>query len=86
MAGEPLQEFGSMPASIFIYVRDCDSTYEKAVQNGAKSIMPPTNMKHAGERYGGVKDLSGNIWWIATHMEDLTPQEQAKRIQGMKDN
>ncbi len=86
MAGEPMKEYGSMPASIFLYVKDCDTIYEKAIQNGAESIMLPTDMKHAGERYGGVKDLSGNIWWIATHIEDLTPQEQAKRIEEMKDN
>ncbi len=86
MAGEPIEEYGAMPASIFLYVKDCDTTYQNAVQYGAESVMPPTDMKHAGERYGGVKDLSGNIWWIATHIEDLTPQEQAKRIREMKNN
>lgn len=86
MAGEPVAEYGSFPASIYIYVSDCDSIYEKAIQNGAKSIMVPTDMKHAGERYGGVKDPFGNIWWIATHVEDLTPEEQAKRIHEMKSN
>lgn len=86
MTGEPMEEFGEMPASLYIYVEECDKIYEKAIQNGGKSIMVPTDMKHAGERYGGVKDFAGNIWWIATHIEDLTPQEQAKRIQEMKDN
>ncbi|MBU5343798.1 VOC family protein [Caldibacillus thermoamylovorans] len=86
MAGEPMEKYGSMPASIYMYVPDCDTVYEKALQHGAEPIMPPTDMKHAGERYGGVKDGSGNIWWIATHIEDLTPQEQAKRIQEMEKN
>jgi len=86
MAGEPMDQYGSFPASMYIYVQDCDAIYEKAIQNGAVSIMVPTDMKHAGERYGGVKDPFGNIWWIATHIEDLTPEEQEKRIQEMKSN
>ncbi|WP_274651275.1 hypothetical protein [Paenibacillus humicola] len=43
-------------------------------------------MSHAGERYGGVLDPFGNIWWVATHIEDLTPEEQARRIQEMESN
>lgn len=85
MAGEPMEQYGVFPASIYVYVFDCDIIYKKAITFGATSIMPPTNMTHAGERYGGVKDSNGNIWWIATHIEDLTPQEQAKRIEEMKD-
>ena len=86
MAGEPMKEYGVFPASIYIYVPDCDRVYEQALQNGAASIMAPADMKHAGERYGGVKDPFGNLWWIATHIEDLTPEEQARRIREMKDN
>lgn len=37
-------------------------------------------MHHAGERYGGVKDPSGNIWWVATHIEDVSPQEAERRF------
>ncbi|MEO9022753.1 MAG: VOC family protein [Ginsengibacter sp.] len=85
MVGEPMKEYGSMPASIYLYVADCDSIYQKALQHGATSIMEVTTMYHAGERYGGVKDLCGNIWWIATHIEDLTAEEQAKRIKEMAD-
>ncbi len=86
MAGEPTKEFGVFPASIYIYVQDCDRIYEKALEHGAQSMMVPTDMKHAGERYGGVKDPFGNLWWIATHIEDLTPEEQAKRIEEMNNN
>lgn len=83
MMGEPMPEYGEMPASIYVYVPDCDETYRKAIQNGAESVMVPADMRHAGERYGGVRDFSGNIWWIATHKEDLTPEEQARRVQEM---
>lgn len=83
MLGEPMKEYGAMPASIYLYVTDCDKAYKSALDNGATSIMDVTTMYHAGERYGGVKDLSGNIWWIATHVEDLTHEEQARRIKEM---
>lgn len=85
MAGEPMEKYGIFPASIFIYVSDCDYIYEKAIAFGGTSIMIPTTMIHAGVRYGGVKDSNGNIWWIATHIEDLTPEEQEKRIEDMKE-
>ena len=83
MLGEPMKEYGAMPASIYLYVTDCDNIYKKALENGATSVMDVTTMYHAGERYGGVKDFAGNIWWIATHVEDLTAEEQARRIREM---
>ncbi len=84
MAGEPNEEFGAMPASIYLYVEDCDSVYAKAIEAGGVSVMEPTDMYHAGERYGGVKDSTGNIWWIATHIEDVSIEEEKRRIKNMK--
>ena len=81
MIGEPMAEFGAMPSSIYLYVEDCDAIYRRAIEAGASSVMQPTDMPHAGERYGGVKDPSGNLWWIATHIEDVSPKEQARRVE-----
>lgn len=83
MMGEPIAEFGPMPCSIYLYVEDCDAAYQRAIDAGATSIMPPTDMSHAGERYGGVKDPSGNLWWVATHIEDVSLEEQARRVESM---
>lgn len=80
MAGEPMTKGDTFPASIYVYVRDCDAIFQKALNYGAISVMEPATMHHAGERSGGVKDSQGNLWWIATHLEDLTPEEQAARI------
>jgi PhnB protein len=80
MMGEPTGDFTPMPASIYLYTEDCDAAYKKALKAGANSVMEPMDMGHAGERYGGVKDSSGNIWWLATHIEDIPPKEMAKRM------
>ncbi len=81
MMGEPTSEFGPMPSSLYLYVEDCDAVYQRALGAGGVSVMEPTDMPFAGERYGGVKDPSGNIWWVATHIEDVSPEEQGKRAE-----
>ncbi len=71
MMGEPMDEIGPMPAMMYLYVNDCDATYEKALAAGATSVLEPDNYPH-GDRYGGVKDPVGNIWWIVTHIGKQT--------------
>jgi len=66
MMGEPTAEFGPMPTTIFLRVADCDAAYRRALDAGGTAVLKPTDQPHAGERYGGVKDPSGNIWWPAT--------------------
>src|SRR5690242_15069647 len=55
MAGEPMGEIGAMPASIYLYVPDCDTFYERAVGAGGTAVSPVRTMP-SGERYGGIKD------------------------------
>ena len=86
MLGEPMGPFPSMPAQAYLYVKDCDAVYRSAIQAGATPVMEPTTMEFSGERYGGVKDPSGNIWWVATHVEDVTPEECARRLRHGSDN
>ncbi len=71
MMGEPMDEIGPMPAMMYLYVNDCDATYEKALAAGATSVLELDNYPH-GDRYGGVKDPVGNIWWIVTHIGKQT--------------
>jgi PhnB protein len=49
-------------AGMFVYVESCDDTYQKALDNGGESIMPPANQSYG--RSAGVKDPFGNTWWI----------------------
>jgi PhnB protein len=80
MMGEPTGDFTPMPGSIYVYSEDCDASYQRALIAGATSVIEPMDMHHAGERYGGVRDMSGNIWWIATHIEDMSTEEMKKRV------
>ena len=65
MMGEPMGGMGPVPGAIFLRVSDADDAYRKALQAGATSISEPQDQPHAGERYGGVKDPCGNLWWPA---------------------
>jgi uncharacterized glyoxalase superfamily protein PhnB len=55
----------SMPTAIHLYVPDVDQAYERALNAGAKSLMPVADQPY-GERSGGVEDSQGNRWYIAT--------------------
>ena len=58
----------ALPTSLHVYVEDADVVYRRALQAGATSIEEPTDQPY-GDRETGVKDGSGNLWWIATHRE-----------------
>ena len=78
MMGEPMGEWTPMPGMLHLYVDDTDSMYRRALQAGATSLSEPADQFY-GDRTAGVQDPSGNRWWIATHMEDLSPEELTKR-------
>ena len=78
MAGQAGGPWKPMPASIYLYVPDCDAVYKRAVQGGGVSISEPTTFFY-GDRHGGVTDPCGNQWWIATHVEDVPEDELQRR-------
>ena len=69
---------GGSPVSVFMYVDDVDSVYQRATEAGAKADMPPTDM-FWGDRFGKLTDPFGHSWALATHIEDVTPEEMKKR-------
>lgn len=81
MMGEPRGEFKAMPCMIYLYVNDADATFKRALEAGATSVMEPMDQFY-GDRSGGVKDKAGNMWFISTHIEDISPEELAKRAEG----
>ena len=78
MLGEPMGQFQPMPASIYLYVADTDACYQRALKAGAASLMEPADQFY-GDRNAGVRDPVGNVWWIGTHIEDVAPEEIARR-------
>ena len=69
---------GGPGGSLYVYVPDVDAAFERAVAAGAKALMPVTDMFY-GDRFGQVEDPSGHRWGLATHVEDLSPEEMARR-------
>jgi PhnB protein len=69
MMGDAGRGFAAMPASIYLYLNDVDTAYQRALQAGASSLEEPADQPY-GDRRAGVKDSCGNIWWIATHIKD----------------
>ena len=80
MMGEASGDWKPMPGSIYLYVNDTDATYKRALDAGATSLMEPADQFY-GDRNAGVKDASGNMWWIATRKENLSPEELRRRAE-----
>ena len=71
---------GGTPVTIHMYVEDVDAAFGKAVTAGAQVKMPLADM-FWGDRYGALTDPFGHAWSLATHKEDVTPEEIRKRTQ-----
>lgn len=67
-------------SSLFLYVTDVDRVYQRALKAGATSLSEPADM-FWGDRMAQVRDEFGNYWAIATHVEDVPPQEMQKRAE-----
>ncbi|HJS88823.1 MAG TPA: VOC family protein [Steroidobacteraceae bacterium] len=68
------------PNTTYMYVPDVDAVYRRAMTapGAARSLREPTDEWY-GDRSAGVEDSQGNQWWLATHIEDLSPEELAAR-------
>ena len=73
---------GGSPVTIHLYVTDVDAVFKKAVDAGAKALMPPMDM-FWGDRYAKVRDPAGHEWSIATHKRDMTPEQMKKEFEAM---
>jgi PhnB protein len=73
---------GGTACSIMFYTEDVDRVFTRAVAAGAKAEMPPADM-FWGDRMGNIVDPFGHKWAIATHKEDVSPEEMEKRMAAM---
>lgn len=78
MMGQARGEHGANPTMLYLYVEDMDATFKRAIEAGATVVREPQD-EFYGDRSGGVKGPLGNEWWVATHVEDVSPEEMAKR-------
>jgi uncharacterized glyoxalase superfamily protein PhnB len=76
--GDGRGDWRPMPTVLYLYVPDADAVYERALAAGAVSVMAPTTQSY-GDRRGGIRDPSGNVWWIPTQVEDVSPEELKRR-------
>ncbi|HEU5171880.1 MAG TPA: VOC family protein, partial [Gemmatimonadales bacterium] len=85
MLGEEMPEmgvknpkaYGGTPVSFYLYVNDVDAFWKRAVDAGARPVMPVADM-FWGDRMGKLEDPFGHAWAPAQHMKDLTPEEMQK--------
>jgi PhnB protein len=77
-AARPPSELGATSVGIFMYVEDDDAVVQQAVDAGATLVMEVSD-QFWGDRSGSVADPYGHSWFIATHVEDLSPEEIAER-------
>lgn len=78
MGAQPPAAFNGSPVSIFLYVPDVKTLFERAVAAGAEVKVPVTDM-FWGDRYAQVVDPFGHTWQMATHIEDVAAEEMATR-------
>jgi PhnB protein len=73
---------GSSPVSLYLYLPDVDRVMERAAAAGAK-VLRPAQDQFYGDRSGFIQDPFGHLWGIATHVEDVSPEEMKERMKKM---
>jgi PhnB protein len=76
------KKVGGSPVVISVYVEDVDATFAKAVELGATPERTPETQFY-GDRSGGFEDPWGHRWYVASHVEDVSPEEMDRRMQEM---
>lgn len=78
MFGRASEQHGATRSMLYLYVENTHELYRSAIAAGATSLREPTD-EFYGDRSAGVVDPHGNQWWMATHVEDVTPEEMERR-------
>lgn len=74
--------YGGSPVSLHLYVQDVDASFRRATEAGAKPLRPVEDQFY-GDRSGSLRDPFGHVWHLATHQEDVSPEEIDRRAQAM---
>lgn len=76
------QHYGGTPVTLALYVPDVDAAIARAIEAGAK-LKRPVEDQFYGDRSGSVVDPFGHVWTLATHVEDVSPEEMHRRFQAL---
>lgn len=74
------RSLGGSSVSILLYLEDVDGVFERAVKAGAKAQRPVADQFY-GDRSGTLEDPFGHVWTVATHVEDVSPEEMQRRAE-----
>jgi PhnB protein len=74
------RSLGGSSVSILLYLEDVDTVFDRAIKAGAKVLRPVANQFY-GDRSGTLEDPFGHVWTIATHVEDVPPEELQRRAE-----
>jgi len=72
------RSLGGSSVSILLYLEDVDTVFERAVKTGARALRAVANQFY-GDRSGTLEDPFGHVWTVATHVEDVPPEEMQRR-------
>jgi uncharacterized glyoxalase superfamily protein PhnB len=81
--GEASQQYPAMKLCLHVYVPDADAAFRRATAAGARTLRDPRTEAY-GERSAGIEDPAGNVWWIATRVEDVSEEEINRRMAAAK--
>ncbi|MCC7077584.1 MAG: VOC family protein [Acidimicrobiia bacterium] len=76
------RSIGGTPVSMMVFVEDADTTFAKAIENGAAEVSPVQDHFY-GDRSGTFEDPWGHRWSVGTHVEDVAPEEMSRRMAAM---
>ena len=82
MGAQSPKTVGGSPVGLVLYVENVDETVEKAVAAGAK-VKAKVEDKFYGDRMGSIEDPFGHLWYVGTHIEDVSPEEMKRRMESM---
>src|SRR5438445_11473403 len=79
MMADSTAQYNPIPSQLYVYVENVDETYRRGLKAGGTSEQEPTTQFY-GNRTAAVKDPTGNVWWIASRVEEVSSEEMEKRM------
>jgi PhnB protein len=79
MLADATPKYGPIASHLYVYIENVDRTFKRALESGATSVQEPANQFY-GDRTAGFKDPTGNYWWIAQRVEEVSREEMERRM------